>query len=84
MLARLSNGGLSLLRRVASATAGFLSNGKLPQQWWTTSVGVECLNNDGCPFLTELHCPWFSCACRETLNPERFQLLGFLFLFLWW
>ena len=58
--------------------AGCLGNGRLRQQWQTTSVQVEC------PSPTELHHPEFSCACRETLNLECFQLqLFFVCLFLW-
>ena len=63
--------------------AGCLGNGRLRQQWQSTSVGVESLGNGGCPSHTELHHPGFSCACPETLNPERFQLLFCLFLWGW-
>ena len=68
--------------RTAVAMADSLCYDRLRRQWQSTSVGVECLVNGGCPSPTELHCPGFSCACRETLNPERFQLLGFLLLLL--
>ena len=71
---------LSLLWWVASATAGCLSNRRLCQQWQCTSIGVECLNNGRRPSPSELHHPGFSCACRETLNPEHFQSLFCLFL----
>ena len=63
--------------------AGCLGNGRLHQQWLRTFVGVACLGSGGRHFPTELQCPGFSCACRETLNPECFQLLFCLFLWGW-
>ena len=72
MVARLCSGGLSVM-------VSCLSNGRLCQQWQSTSIGVACLSSGGRPSPTELHCPGFSCACHETLNPERFLLLFCLF-----
>ena len=63
--------------------AGCLGNGRLRQQWEYTSVGAECLGNGGRPSPTELHCPGFSCACSETLNPECFEALFCLSLSGW-
>ena len=83
MVACLCCDGLSLLWWVASAMVGCLSNGRLHQQWQCTSVGVECLGNGGHPSPSELHFPGFSCACHETLKPERFQFLFCLFLWGW-
>ena len=57
--------GLSLV------VAGCLGNGRLHQQWACTSVGVDYLGNGGYPSPTELHCPGFSCACRDPLHLER-------------
>ena len=54
--------------------AGYLSNGRLCQQWESTSVGAECLSNGGRLSPTKLHHPGFSCAHSETLNPEHFEL----------
>ena len=47
---------------VAQLCSGGLCNGRLPQQWQTTSIVVECLGNGRCPSPTELDCPGFSCA----------------------
>ena len=63
--------------------AGCLSNGRLRQQWQTTSVGVECLSNGGRPSPTELHRPGFSCVRSETLNPELLESLFCLSLWGW-
>ena len=68
MVACLCSGGLSVM-------VGCLGNGRLHQQWQRSSIGVECLGNGGHPSPSELHHPGFRCACRETLNPERFQML---------
>ena len=62
---------------------GCLGNGRLHQQWECTSVGAECLGNGGRPSPTELHHPGFSCACSESVNPERF-VLPFCLLLWWW
>ena len=56
-----------------SVMAGCLGNGRLCPQWECISVGAVCLGNGGCPFPTKLHCPGFSCAHSETLNPKRFE-----------
>ena len=55
--------------------AGCLGNGRLHQQWQTTSIGVECLGNGRRPSPSELGHPGFSYGCHETLNPKHFQLL---------
>ena len=52
---------------------GCLGKGRLRHQWECTSVGAECLGSGGRPSPTELHCPGFSCAHGETLNPECFE-----------
>ena len=66
-----------------SVMAACLSNGRLRQQWECTSVGAECLSSGAHPSPTELHRPGFSCACSETLNPERFELPFYLSLWGW-
>ncbi|KAL0623170.1 hypothetical protein AAY473_006759 [Plecturocebus cupreus] len=39
---------------------------------------LKCWDSSGRPFPTELGLPGFGCACCETLSPQRFQLLFFL------
>ena len=63
--------------------AGCLGNGRLPQQWECTSVGVECLGNGGLSSPIKLHRPGFRCARSETLNPQRFKLPFCLSLWGW-
>ena len=46
---------------------GCVSNGRLHQQWECTSVGAECLGNDGRLSPKELHRPGFSCACTRSV-----------------
>ena len=71
------------LQQSLSVMAGCLGNNMLHQQWECTSVGADCLGNGRRPSPTELHHPGFSCACSETLNPERFKSLFCLSLWGW-
>ena len=59
---------------------GLPGNGKLPQQWQTTSIGVECLGNGGRPYPTELGHPVLAVLALKLSTPSISNCCLFVFV----